>query len=84
VLRRAPAVERRNARAPILIAGYDSNRRRFRCMFAVTSADSASAMFEVPVEVARAAFDVQLMWAVEVPAAYVERLRPRKLRKRNV
>jgi hypothetical protein len=78
VLRRAPSLEDRNARAPILIVGYDSLARRFRCMFSNMTNASLQSIFEVPVEVARAALDVQLMWAVDISASSIEAVRPRR------
>jgi hypothetical protein len=78
VLRRAPPVERRNFRAVVLIVGYDPERRRFRCMLSITARTADRIMFDVPVEVARAAFDVRLMWAVEITDGSIEQLRPRK------
>ena len=77
VLRRAPPEGRRNARGIVLIVGYNPSRRRFCCMWS-SLGTSKQTMFEVPVEVARAAFDMRLMWAVEVATDSVERLRPRK------
>jgi len=78
VLRHAPALEHRNARGIILIVGYDPASRRFRCMHSIITHKSVQIMFDVPVEVARAAFDVRLIWAVEVGADSIERLRSRR------
>jgi TIR domain-containing protein len=83
VLQRAPPVERRNARAMVLVVGYEAMRRRFRCMWSAMTSGSQQPMFEVPVEVARAAFELELMWAVEVGADSIDRMRSWKRKARK-
>ena len=62
----------------MVIVGYDPRHGRFRCMHTRIGTKREQIMFDLPVEVARASFDVRLMWAVEAWAGAIERLRPRR------
>ena len=59
LLQRRPGLHRRLPRLP--------RHGRFRCMHTRIGTKREQIMFDLPVEVARASFDVRLMWAVEGP-----------------